>query len=80
MTPSRRVTRGRQPGYTGSLTVDLGAGRRLVVNLWEIYQDATAGLNALRPEVERVLEPLMAAPSQLVGVGPVVGTDLSIQH
>jgi hypothetical protein len=69
-----------QSGYAGSLTVDLGGGRRLVVNLWETEHDATAGLSALRPEVERVLQPLMAAPSQLIGVGAVVATDLSMRR
>ena len=69
-----------QPGYAGSLTVDLGAGRQLVVNLWQTDQDATACLNALGPEVQRVLEPLMTAPSQLVGAGSVVSTDLSMHR
>jgi hypothetical protein len=48
-----------QPGFLGSVVVDLMNGRRLVVNLWQSEKQATAGLSALRPEVERVLVPLM---------------------
>ena len=66
----------RQPGYSGSLTVDLGNGRRLVVNLWESEEDAAAGIAALGPEVQRVLAPLMTLPSQLIGVGNVTDIDL----
>jgi hypothetical protein len=66
-----------QPGYAGSLSVELGENRRLVVNLWQSERDATAALAALGSEVGRVLEPLMAAPSQLLGAGQVVETDLT---
>jgi hypothetical protein len=66
-----------QPGYAGTLTVDLGFGRRLHVNLWESEVHAAAGLRVLAPEVQHMLEPLMAAPSQLIGTGPVVDMDLS---
>jgi hypothetical protein len=65
-----------QPGFLGSVVVDLTNGRRLVVNLWQSEKQATAGLSVLRPEVERVLVPLMTGPSQLVGAGPVISTDL----
>ncbi len=66
-----------QPGYAGSLTVALGQGRRLIINLWDSEQHAVTGLSNLRAQVGRVLEPLMTAPSQLLGAGPVVETDLS---
>ncbi len=69
-----------QPGYTGTITADLGSGRRLLVNLWDSETHAMAGLRTLAPEVHRVLEPLMAAPSQLIGTGPVVDTDLSTKR
>jgi len=65
-----------QPGFLGSVVVDLMNGRRLVVNLWQSEKQATAGLSVLRPEVERVLVPLMTGPSQFVGAGPVISTDL----
>ncbi len=64
-----------QPGYAGSLTIDLGADTRLTVNLWENEQHAQAALHALGSDVGRVLAPLMIAPSQLLGAG-TVETDL----
>jgi hypothetical protein len=65
-----------QPGYVGNLVVDLGPGRRLVVNLWNSEHDATSALSIVGPEVDRVLTPLMNAPSQVIGTGPVTSTDL----
>ena len=67
----------RQPGYQGSMMVDAGNGRWLTVNLWESEEHATAARSALVPEVRRLLEPVMAAPSQVIGVGPVVASDLT---
>ena len=67
----------RQPGYRGTLVVDAGNGRWLTVNLWETEEHANTALPALVPEVQRLLEPMMAAPSQLIGTGPVVMTDLT---
>lgn len=67
----------RQPGYRGTLVVDAGDGRWLAVNLWETQEDANAALPALIPVVQRLLEPMMAAPSELIGTGPVVLTDLT---
>jgi hypothetical protein len=65
-----------QPGYVGSVVVDLGAGRRFALNLWETEQHSAAALQVLWPEVGRLLGPLMAAPSQLIGAGSVLSTDL----
>ncbi len=67
----------RQPGYRGSLVVDAGNGRQLAVNLWESEQDARAALPRMVPEVERLLGPMMAGPSQLVASGPVVLADIA---
>lgn len=64
-----------QPGYAGSVTVKLAEGRRLTVNLWDSELHAATGLSNLRAQVGRVLEPVMTAPSQLIGAGPV-DTDL----
>ncbi len=69
-----------QPGYTGSIEIDVGDGQRVVVNLWETEQDASAGQVTLVPHVQRLLEPLMAGPSQLVAVGEVAATDLAPQR
>jgi hypothetical protein len=65
-----------QPGYVGSLTVDLGEGRRVVVNLWQTEEQAFAGRDALEPAVRRLIEPLLAAPSRLIAAGPVIENDL----
>jgi hypothetical protein len=67
----------RQPGYRGTVVVDVGNGRWLSVNLWESEQHSQAALPAMIPVVQRLIEPLTAGPSQLVGAGPVVLTDLA---
>jgi hypothetical protein len=59
------------------VVVDVGNGRWISVNLWESVQDAQAALPTMIPVVQRLIEPLTAGPSQLVGAGPVVLTDLS---
>jgi hypothetical protein len=66
-----------QAGYAGNVVVDLGRGQRLIVNLWDSEQDATAALSTLGPQVGRVLAPLMRAPSKLIGTGHVTTTDLA---
>ena len=66
-----------QPGYAGSLTIELDDSTRLTINLWESERDAQAALELLGPEVGRVLSPLMTAPSQLLGAG-LVQTDLTL--
>jgi hypothetical protein len=49
-------------------------------NLWETEQDAKAGQAVLVPHVQRLLEPLMTGPSQLIGAGEVAATDLARQR
>lgn len=65
-----------QPGYRGTLVVDTGDGRWLTVNLWESAEQARAALPEMSPVVEELLEPMMTEPSELLGQGPVVLTDL----
>jgi len=65
-----------QPGYVGGVVVDLGDGRRFVLNLWESEEHSAAALSVLGPEVGRLLGPLMAGPSELIGVGTVISSDL----
>ena len=69
-----------QPGYAGSIEIDVAAAGRVVINLWETEQDAKAGQAVLVPHVQRLLEPLMAGPSQLIGAGEVAATDLAQQR
>jgi hypothetical protein len=64
-----------QPGFLGSVTVDLGEGRQFVLNLWDSDQHRVAGLKALVPAVERLVKPLLAKPSEVIGVGPVLASD-----
>lgn len=65
-----------QPGYAGTIVVDLGNGRRLSVNLWESEAQAQAALPRMVPHVERLVTPLLTAPAELLGSGSVVDTDL----
>jgi len=66
-----------QPGYVGTVVVDVQTGRRLVLNLWKSEEHSAAALSVLGPEVGRVLNPLMSNPSELVGVGTVIFNDLT---
>lgn len=66
-----------QPGYVGSVVVEQPDRRRLVLNLWLSEDHASRALAVLGPEVSRLLGPLMSAPSELVGVGHVIATDLT---
>ncbi|KMO66962.1 hypothetical protein [Mycolicibacterium chlorophenolicum] len=65
-----------QPGYLGNVTVDVGQGRRFVINLWETAEHQQAGLKALGPAVEHLVNPLLAVPSQLIAEGTVIRCDL----
>jgi heme-degrading monooxygenase HmoA len=70
------VVHAAQPGYIGSVVIDVGAGQRLVLNLWDSEQAAAAARRALEAEVGQLLGPLMTGPSQLIGVGDVLSSDL----
>ncbi len=61
----------RQSGALGTLIVDAGDNRWITINLWQSQEQAMAALPGLVPEVQHVVEPLLAAPSQLIGAGPV---------
>lgn len=64
-----------QPGFLGSITVDLGEGRRFVLNVWRSAEDAQAGLSVLGPEVARLIQPWMSEPSHFIGTGSVISSD-----
>lgn len=59
-----------QPGHHGTLTVDLGARRQLVINLWDSQHAAAAGRTAMTPIVADQLTPHLSRPSELLGAGP----------
>ena len=65
-----------QDGYAGTVVVELAPGRWLTVNLWSSAKAAAAALPTMMPVVERLLEPMFAGPSQMIGAGRVVLTDL----
>ena len=62
-----------QPGYRGNIVVDLGGVHMLIVTLWESESTAHAAREALEPDIQRLLVPLMTKPSHLVGAGHVRG-------
>ncbi len=66
----------RQPGYRGSIIVDLGQGVWLTVNIWESQEASSNGQRALVPEVVRLLEPMMSKPSEFLGAGHVISSDI----
>lgn len=61
-----------QPGFAAGVAVDVGGGRRAVLNVWDSAEAGRAGQEVLVPHLERLLVPLMSAPSQFIGAGPVV--------
>lgn len=67
-----------QPGYAGNVVVDLGDGEWFVVTLWASEEHAAAARTELTPVVRELLEPMERTPSRLLGVGPVVTTDLTL--
>src|SRR5262245_41451372 len=72
-----RSAHAARPGYRGSIVVDAGSGRQLTLTLWNSQAEAEASRVALGPVIRRALEPLMAKPSTLVGLGEVIFDDLS---
>jgi hypothetical protein len=65
-----------QAGYVGSVVVDIGEGRHFAINLWDSAEHSAAALSVLGPEIGRLLGPLMAKPSELIGAGTVISSDL----
>jgi hypothetical protein len=70
----------RQLGALGTLMVDAGDYRWIVINLWDSQEHAAAALPGLVPEVQRLIEPLLAAPSQLLAAGPVRLDTLTVRQ
>jgi hypothetical protein len=70
----------QQPGFRGSLVIQAADGSTVALNLWDSERDAMAGLEVLRPAVQRLLEPLLSEPAVLVGVGPVLDNSLRLRQ
>ena len=68
----------RQPGYRGSMLIQVDNGNTVALNLWDSEREAMAGLSVLGPEVQRLLEPLLREPAVLVGAGQVVENTLNL--
>jgi hypothetical protein len=66
-----------QPGYLGNVTVDLGEGRRFLLNLWDSDEHPQNALSALGPVVDQLVNPLFKVPSELIGVGEVISFDVT---
>ena len=64
-----------RPGYKGTVVAEIGEGRYLSITLWQTEDDMNAARAALGPVVQRLLDPLMASPSKLLGTGRVVLND-----
>ncbi len=64
-----------QDGFLGNITIEVNPGHQIVINLWNSEAQSNAGRQAIGPAVSRIQEPLMSAPSRLVGAGPVVSND-----
>ena len=65
-----------QSGYMGTVVTDTGAGRYLSITLWATEADMKAAREALGFVVGRLLDPLMTAPSKLLGTGRVIVNDV----
>ncbi|OQW33916.1 MAG: hypothetical protein A4E19_19320 [Nitrospira sp. SG-bin1] len=59
-----------------TVVTEVGGGRFLRLPLWETAEDMHEAREALDPLVDRLLNPLMTAPSKLLGTGRVVVNDL----
>ncbi len=68
-----------QAGYAGSLVVEIRPGESLTINLWNSELDAAAGRMAIGGEVNRIMSGILVAPSEVLGVGNVVATDLTLR-
>jgi hypothetical protein len=64
----------RQPGFRGTITIDVGQNSNVLINLWDSREAAKAGLEQMRPIVGELMEPLLAAESVLIGEGTVLET------
>jgi hypothetical protein len=65
-------------GYRGTIVTRIGDGRYVTLTLWASAADMDGAREALGPVVQRLLNPLMTAPTQLYGTGEVVVADLPL--
>ena len=70
------IAHASQPGYLGSLVVDLQHGQRLILNLWQSEEHSVAARAALGSQIGRAINPLLTQPSHFLGSGSVLSADL----
>jgi heme-degrading monooxygenase HmoA len=66
-----RAVHERQPGFVGTLDIDEGDSRHVVVNLWDSAEAAEGGRRTVGPVAARTMEQLTAEPPDLLAVGEV---------
>jgi hypothetical protein len=66
----------QQPGFRGTITVDVGDTSKVLINLWDSREAAKAGLTQMRPLAESLLQPLLPTESVLIGEGNVVDEEV----
>jgi len=66
----------KQSGYLGTVVTNVGEGRYLTVTLWQSKKNMDDAREVLVPVVEDLLNPIMTAPTKLLGTGPVVVNDI----
>lgn len=69
-----------QAGYRGTIVTHLGNGRHVTLTLWDTAEHMNAARDAIGPAVKRLIEPIMSAPTQLVGTGEVAYTDIGAEE
>lgn len=66
-----------QLGYSGNLGIQMQPGQWFTVTLWDTEEHAAAARATLGEHVQRLLVPLMTGPSELLGMGEVIASDLA---
>jgi heme-degrading monooxygenase HmoA len=61
----------RQDGFRGTVSIDVGDNQVVVINFWDSREAAKAGFDQMRPVAEKLVQPLLASDSTLLGEGPV---------
>jgi hypothetical protein len=69
-----------RPGYLGSIVTHLGNGRYVTMTLWDMAEHMDAARDAIGPAVKKLIEPIMTAPSKLLGTGEVAYADISLER
>jgi hypothetical protein len=67
------------PGYLGTIVTHLGDGRHITVTLWDTADHMNAARDAIGPTVKTLIEPIMTAPTRLLGTGKVAYADVVIE-